>query len=269
MRQIALALAVLVSLSALDARVVVGQASDTLKLRSLSWTALDRAAAGGLLDRSSSQVRPLIASATPGLAQRSVESATSVFENPSRPARHRSALRVVLYTAGGVILGSWAGYVASQIVRSDWNDAPGRGAQRLRFSLAGGGVGLVGGFLIGRMRSGDGQGVAKPPPAPRQRPITEEEISSSTARSLTQLLREMRPQWLRDRGVDVIRPNRDPAKGSGVRVYLNGGLLGGLDTLDDVSVDAVTRIEFLDPEAAVLRWGTGHEDGAILLTTTP
>ena len=69
---------------------------------------------------------------------------------------------------------------------------------------------------------------------------------SSGARSLWQLLSEMRPQWLRSRGVDVLAPRPDPLKTSGVRVYLNGELLGGLDTLDEVMIDAVTRIEFLD-----------------------
>ena len=84
---------------------------------------------------------------------------------------------------------------------------------------------------------------------------------------MTQLLREMRPQWLRSRGVDVLAPHQDPVEAPGVRVYLNGELLGGLDTLDEVSIDAVTRIEFLDASAAVLRWGAGNKDGAILLTT--
>jgi hypothetical protein len=46
-------------------------------------------------------------------------------------------------------------------------------------------------------------------------------------------------------------------------------LLGGLDTLDEVSIDAVTGVQFFDAAAAVLRWGAGNEDGAILLSTGP
>jgi hypothetical protein len=98
--------------------------------------------------------------------------------------------------------------------------------------------------------------------------ITEQEIRASTARSLRQLLRELRPQWLRERGIDVLQRSRDAAKAPGVRVYLNGELLGGLDTLDEISIDAVTGIQFFDATAAVLRWGAGNDDGAILLTTS-
>jgi hypothetical protein len=62
---------------------------------------------------------------------------------------------------------------------------------------------------------------------------------------------------------------RDPLAAPGVRVYLNGNLFGGLDALDQVAVDALTGVAFLDGSAAVLRFGTGNEDGAILLSTRP
>ena len=103
--------------------------------------------------------------------------------------------------------------------------------------------------------------------ADMSRPITADEINSSSARTVTELVRQLRPQWLRSRGTDVLRPNVDPTEAHGVRVYLNDGLLGGLDALDQVSIDAVTRVEFFDVGPAVLRWGAGNEDGAILLTT--
>jgi hypothetical protein len=186
----------------------------------------------------------------------------------ARPAR-RSALNVALYTVGGAIVGSWAGYVASQITWSDWRDDPGRGNHRRRFALGGAGLGLVGGFLIGHRAERLPGPVAVPePPIGTQPAITEQEIRASSARSLRQLLRELRPQWLRSRGVDVLQPSRDAAKAPGVRVYLNGELLGGLETLDEVSIDAVTGIQFFDATAAVLRWGAGNDDGAILLTTS-
>jgi hypothetical protein len=185
-----------------------------------------------------------------------------------RPAR-RSTLNVALYTVGGAIVGSWAGYVASQITWSDWRDDPGRGDYRLRFALGGAGLGLVGGFLIGHRGDQRPAPVAAPgPPIGAQLALTEQEIRASSARSVRQLLRELRPQWLRSRGVDVLQRSRDAAKAPGVRVYLNGELLGGLETLDEVSIDAVTSIQFFDATAAVLRWGAGNADGAILLTTS-
>ena len=186
------------------------------------------------------------------------------------PPRHRSVLHVGAHAAGGALLGGWAGYVTSQVAWSDWRDGAGRGAQRIRFSVTGAALGLLAGALVG------GRG-AKGDPAPvrglqTQRPvtagpITADEIRASSARTVTELLRALRPQWLRSRGADVLRPNDDPLAAHGVRVYLNGGLLGGLDALDQVSIYSVTGVRFLDAAAATLRWGAGHDDGAILLTT--
>jgi hypothetical protein len=51
-------------------------------------------------------------------------------------------------------------------------------------------------------------------------------------------------------------------------VYLNGSLLGGLETLDQVSIYSVTSAQFFDAPVAILRWGAGHDDGAILLLTS-
>jgi hypothetical protein len=200
------------------------------------------------------------------LGQTPPERATSSFAPSSPPSAHRSFAHVSLYTVGGAIVGGWAGFVGAQVVWSDWRDDPGRRDQRVRFSVAGAAIGLVAGLVIGTR----GPAVVSSMPAvsgPTRQAISEEEIRSSGARSLWQLLSEMRPQWLRSRGVDVLAPRPDPLKTSGVRVYLNGELLGGLDTLDEVMIDAVTRIEFLDATAAVLRWGAGNDDGAILLTT--
>lgn len=186
--------------------------------------------------------------------------------------RSGSVLRVVAHAAGGAILGGWGGYVTSQVAWSDWQNPEGRGAHRIRFSVTGAALGLLAGVMVGRR----GPGAAptpgeRPPIAPlsHTRPITAEEIRASSARSVTELLRTLRPQWLRSRGADVLRPNGDPLAAHGVRVYLNGGLLGGLETLDQVSVYAITGVEFFDTAAAILRWGAGNDDGAILLLTGP
>jgi len=194
--------------------------------------------------------------------------ATPDYASPPPPPAQHSALHVALYTVGGAIVGGWTGYVGAQVAWSDWRNEPGRGNQRLRFSLAGAAVGMVAGLVIGTRAPAAAAPVPAVPVSSREA-ITEPVIRASAARSLTQLLREVRPQWLRARGVDVLTPSRDRLQADGVRVYLNGELLGGLDTLDEVLIDAVTRIEFYDAGAAVLRWGAGNEDGAILVTTQP
>ena len=56
--------------------------------------------------------------------------------SPTLPSTHHSLAHVALYTAGGAIVGGWAGYVGAQVAWSDWRDDPGRNHQRLRFSLA-------------------------------------------------------------------------------------------------------------------------------------
>lgn len=211
----------------------------------------------------------LLASSDGGLlAQIPAAPVTSGVPGNAPPREHHSTLHVVLWAVGGAIVGGWTGYVASQVVRSDWSTADGRSTLRLRFSLAGAGLGFVGGYLAGRHEPARSPIPAWPPTELRQRPITEAAIRASAARSVTELLREKRPQWLQERGVDVLRPRSDSlSPPPGRRVYLNGQLLGGLKALDDVSIDAVTRIEFFDAGAAVVRWGAGNEDGAILLLT--
>jgi hypothetical protein len=187
--------------------------------------------------------------------------------DPRPAAQRHSWPHVAIYGAGGAILGGWAGFMASQIAWSDWRDGPGRSAERLRFSLVGAALGLVAGTLVGRRPPAEAA-VPVPSSSPIRGPITRAQIRASSARTLTQLLRELRPEWLHNRGVDILMRGV-PVPVSGVRVYLDGELLGGLDTLDEVSIDAVTGVQFFDAAAAVLRWGAGNEDGAILLSTGP
>jgi hypothetical protein len=182
----------------------------------------------------------------------------------------------VAHAAGGAILGSWAGYVTAQVAWSDWQGRTGRGAQRIRFSVSGAALGLLVGTLVGTHRGkGDPARVRGPrlQRATALGPITAAEIRASSAHSVRELLRALRPLWLHSRGEDVLRPSTDqpdpydPRAASGVRVYMNGTLLGGLDALDQVSVQSIMGAQFVTAAAATLRWGAGNEDGAILLTT--
>ena len=188
------------------------------------------------------------------------------------PRRQQSVLRVLTFAGGGVLVGAWTGYVTSQVTRSDWDDPTGRGAERLRFSLGGATLGLITGVILGT-RGGPGEVAPVGPPRlplPINRPLTADEIRSSQARTITQLLREKRPQWLRARGQDVVTAidaNTSVHGAHGIVVYLNGTPLGGLESLDEVSIDVVTGIQFMDGPSAIVRYGTGNEDGAILLTT--
>jgi hypothetical protein len=191
--------------------------------------------------------------------------------------QHASLLHVAAHAAGGALLGGWSGYMVAQVSWSDWQYPAGRTAQRIRFSVTGAALGALAGVMIARSAPG---GAPAPGARPRVEPVTNrssitaEEIRTSSARTPTELLRALRPQWLRSRGLDMLRVgtdsllNEDPLTARGVRVYLNGGLLGGLEALDQVSLYTLTGVQFLGAAAATLRWGAGHNDGAILLLTS-
>jgi hypothetical protein len=210
-------------------------------------------------------VVPLILSVTLPLSAQT-EPAAGSFR------RHQSLLHVMGYAAGGMVLGAWGGYKTSQIARSDWTDTTGRGVERLRFSLGGAALGLLTGIFLGTRGS---RIVLTPPgrprlPLPTNGPITAEQIRSSSARTLTELLRELRPRWLRSEGTQVLLPNGTElvARG-GKEVYLNGALLGGLETLDKVPIGTVKEIQFMNGQAAAMRYGAAAENGVILITTAP
>ena len=132
-------------------------------------------------------------------------------------------------------------------------------------------VGLLAGIFLGTR---GGRIVFTPPrsprlPRPTNGPVTPQEIRNSPARTLSELLHELRPQWVRAEGTQILLPNGAvTAARGGVQVYLNGALIGGLQALDKVSIDAVTGIQFLSGQTAALRYGANAEDGAILLTAT-
>jgi hypothetical protein len=71
----------------------------------------------------------------------------------------------------------------------------------------------------------------------------------------------LRPQWLRARGSgSIVSP------GSTVPiVYVSGIQRGELRTLQNVGVDQVQRVEFIDGRDATTRFGTGHGGGVIMV----
>jgi hypothetical protein len=70
------------------------------------------------------------------------------------------------------------------------------------------------------------------------------------------LIAALRPHWLGSRSPVV-----------SVRVYRDGLLAGGTDELRHVDLASVERIEWLSGLDATTRFGMGHGDGAILVST--
>ena len=71
----------------------------------------------------------------------------------------------------------------------------------------------------------------------------------------------LRPLWLRQRGVTSIR-QRD-----GVKVYLDGSLMGGAENLKQITIISIGSVRYLDGLEASNRWGLDHGNGAIMIET--
>ena len=89
--------------------------------------------------------------------------------------------------------------------------------------------------------------------------VTSEEIRESVALNAYDYIQSNRPIWLRRRGQTSILMDGD------ILVYLDESRLGGPETLRQVSLVAVDRMQFLDASAAQQRFGVGHGHGVILI----
>ncbi|MDQ7052280.1 MAG: hypothetical protein Q9P14_05110 [candidate division KSB1 bacterium] len=88
------------------------------------------------------------------------------------------------------------------------------------------------------------------------------EIQSSHASNAYDLIRELRPHWLRGRGQKSIKF----ASVAYPVVYVNGNRHGSVQSLYNLTTDNITEIQFLDPGDATVRFGANHPSGAILVT---
>ncbi len=91
--------------------------------------------------------------------------------------------------------------------------------------------------------------------------ITQVDIAEAGTADAYQLVQRLRPVWLQIRGSTSF------TQGSDVAVYLDGTKVGEREALRSIRTDDIQSIEFLDAGRAQLRFGVGHENGAILVTT--
>ena len=120
--------------------------------------------------------------------------------------------------------------------------------------------------------------------------ITAEEIAGTNVTTAYQLVQSLRPQWVRQRGMQSLsesthtRPVGSGKSASGdvtanqgsvtvpnagqpqVLVYLGNARMGDLSALRTILVADVGTIEYLEPAKASLRFGGGHSHGAIVIT---
>ncbi len=86
--------------------------------------------------------------------------------------------------------------------------------------------------------------------------LTGEQIRDTNAVALYDALLELRPIWLRRRGL------AEPV------VYIYGLRHGGVGTLYGIAVNQVVRVEFISALDATTRYGTGHMGGVLLVDIT-
>lgn len=104
------------------------------------------------------------------------------------------------------------------------------------------------------------------------------EIQQRPAANAYELVQALRPQWLRTRGTQNLPGKLDPegsgqgvgeALGQDVVVYLDHARMGGRSALRGIPLSSVQYIRYFNAAAANYRWGAGHTQGAILVSTQP
>lgn len=77
-----------------------------------------------------------------------------------------------------------------------------------------------------------------------------------------QAVQTLRSQWLRGRA-----PGDLDTEAGIVRVYRDGLRVGGVEVLESMSTDGIDYIRFYNGIQASHRWGLGHENGVIFVSS--
>jgi len=170
----------------------------------------------------------------------------------------------ILSALGSAALGAGVGYFASQLVRGDWSEGPGRGepVNRSMWAAVGGGVGATLGFsfpIFGRGSPDAAESIQDN----RRSVLTRAEMSEHVLSNAYQAIELLRPEWLRQRPPDVW----GQLSAATAVVYLDDQRLGPLSTLRDISVNDIESIRLVTVAEATTRWGTGHNQGVIQIIT--
>ena len=91
--------------------------------------------------------------------------------------------------------------------------------------------------------------------------LTGDQLRETNVGNVYDALRRLRPQWLRARGsASIVSPDStEPV------VYISGIRRGEVRTLQNVGLDQVERVVFIDARDATTRFGTGHAGGVIMV----
>jgi hypothetical protein len=94
--------------------------------------------------------------------------------------------------------------------------------------------------------------------------ITAQELSETGESNVYQAIEELRPQWVRGRSRASMR---EGGQSGDVVVYIEGARIGNASALQQISINGVYEVQYLDAGEATNRFGTGHTSGAIIVRT--
>jgi hypothetical protein len=98
---------------------------------------------------------------------------------------------------------------------------------------------------------------------PSHEVLTSEDLNGKGFATVLEAIQSLRGHWLEKRGTDSFY---SPSE---IRVYLDGTLAGGLDALTTIPLMSVVYIRHYDAVTATARWGVGHGQGVIFISTHP
>jgi hypothetical protein len=91
--------------------------------------------------------------------------------------------------------------------------------------------------------------------------ISRQEIMAGSFATAYDVVRNLHPNWLRLHNAESSRIV------SQIWVYLDGTKYGGINQLNNIRAGTIASIERIDPRTATTRWGSGHSEGVIYVTT--
>ena len=204
-----------------------------------------------------------------------VVGASTALALPARVSAQSTANRVAraaIGVGGGALVGTWLGYFASQVGRSDWekisNDE--RSQLRARYARSGAAAGAVVGYFLRPAPPKMGTGVPQPEGVPAREGrqlLLAAELRRSVATHLLEAVELARPEWIKTLRDDERRagPTKSAAavEAASVVVYVGDERVGPLESLRDVAIPEVLELRYYDARDARHRWGLDHRYGAI------
>ena len=91
--------------------------------------------------------------------------------------------------------------------------------------------------------------------------LTQQQLVEHHFNSAYEAIEALRPHWLQTHG-----PNSFRTPGQ-VLVYQDDNLVGGVDELRSIMIPTVVYIRYYDAVQATARWGVGHTQGVIYVST--